>query len=54
MAKQSSIFSLVHLESLVRSREVRIQRRAQQARVHMFMEGARQVGVSIICCECVF
>jgi hypothetical protein len=32
---------------------VRIQRRAQQARLHMFMEGARQVGVSFICVECI-
>jgi hypothetical protein len=30
---------------------VRIQRRVQQARAHMFMEGARQVGVSVICGE---
>jgi hypothetical protein len=38
----------------MRSREVSIQRRELQAREHMFMEGARQVGVSVICVECIF
>jgi hypothetical protein len=53
MGKGGLNCSLVHIESLVRSREVRIQRREQQARAHIFMEGARQVGVSVICVECI-
>ena len=45
--------SLDHLETLVKSREVRIQGLEQQARVHMFMEGAWLVRTSFILCECI-